>query len=243
MEQQQGASASELIDPLYGQAAVEYRRLQIETRKPVNSYRGIGPELIEEERCVDAEDRGGSAICGYVEVPNRDYIDSQVEAKRLATGMHWDVVAVSLRRIVAISKENQYLLEEAEATTHLGDYHLARGEQPSAIDAYNTAYQLLVDNADPDATVWMQRLFTAITIVPSLSTSFAGAVPTPITTHGMTFGFNLNSSGKAEDIEVLSGGSRKNRKEQQSVINIISGALFRPHFDDNGVVESVAIEL
>ncbi|MBT5560018.1 MAG: hypothetical protein HOJ88_09000 [Proteobacteria bacterium] len=243
MEQQQGASASELIDPLYGQAAVEYRRLQIETRKPVNSYRGIGPELIEEERCVDAEDRGGSAVCDYVEVPNRDYIGSQAEAKRAATEVHWDAIGVSLQRIVVISKENQYLLDEAEAVAHLGDYHLARGEQSSAIDSYNAAYQLLANNSDPDAAVWMQRLFTAITIVPSLSTSFAGAVPIPITTHGMTFGFDLTSAGRAEDIEVLSGGSRKNRKEQQSVINIISGALFRPHFDDNGVMDSVAIEI
>ena len=242
-EQQQGASAADLIDPLYGQAMVAYHLLQIETRKPINSYLGIGPELIDEEVCVDAEDRGAAVICDDVEVPSRDYIDSQVAAKLKATTVHWDAIAASLQRIAAICKQNQYLLDEAEALTHLGDLHLAREEESSAIDSYNSAYQALAGNADPEAAVWMQRLFTTATIVPSLSTSFPGAPPAAIPTHAMTFGFNIMSNGKAEDVEVLSGGSRSNRAEQQSTIDIISSAKFRPHFDENGVVDSAAVEL
>ena len=243
VEQQQGTNASALIDPLYGQAMVEYHLLQIETRKPINSYLGIGPELIDEEVCVESEDRGATLFCDDVEVPSRDYIDSQVDAKLEATAVHWDAIAASLQRVAAICKQNQYLLDEAEAMAHLGDLHLARDEQPTAIDSYNSAYQLLAGNADPEAAVWMQRLFTTTTIVPSLSTSFPGAAPAAIPTHGMTFGFDITSDGKAEDVEVLSGGSRSNRAEQQSTIDIISSAKFRPHFDENGVVDSAAVEI
>ncbi len=243
IEQQQGTDAADLIDPLYGQAQVEYHLLQIETKKPINSYRGTGPEITEEETCVDTEDRGGIVQCDYVEVPSRDYIQSQLDAKSDATAVYWDAVASSLQRIVAICKQNQYLLDEAEALAHLGDYHLYREEQSEAIASYSSAYQLLKSNADPDAAAWMQRLFAAPTVVPSLSTSFPGAAPTPITTHGMTFSFNINSDGTAEDVEVISGDSRSNRDEQQSTTRIISGAMFRPQFDDNGVVDSAAVEI
>lgn len=243
VEQQQGVNASDLIDPLYGQAIVEYHLLQIEARKPVNSYRGIGPEIIEEERCEDAEDRGGAVDCEYMEVPSQDYIQSQVDEKNNATTVHREAVETSLQRIAAICKQNQYLLDEAEVMTHLGDYYLYHREQSAAIEAYSSAYQLLATNADPDAAVWMQRLFTATTVVPSLATTFAGAAPAPITTNGITFGFNIGSDGKADEVEVLSGASRNNRAEQQSAIRIISGATFRPRFDEEGVVESASVEI
>ena len=89
----------------------------------------------------------------------------------------------------------------------------------------------------------MQRLFTTITIAPELTISFPGAAPTSITTQGIQFGFNINSNGKTANVEVVDGASRSNRAGQQNIISIISAALFRPHFDKNGVVDSAEVEI
>lgn len=243
VSEQQGANASDLIDPLYGQAMVEYHLFQLATKKPISSYPGSGPEIIQEEVCVDSEDRGGSLDCSYASVPSRDYLESQAFAKTLDTTTHWEAIGSALNQVAEICRVNQYLLDEAEAKAHMGDYHLYGGEGAVALELYNEAYQLLAKNTDPDAEVWAQRLFATITVVPSLSTSFPGAAPTSITTHGMTFGFSINSDGKTENVEVRNGASRSNREAQQSTIGIISGATFRPHFDEDGVVESASVEI
>jgi hypothetical protein len=243
ISEQQGANASDLIDPLYAKAMTEYHLFQLATKKPVDSYNGSGPEVIKEEVCVDSEDRGGSLDCSYVDVPSRDYLDSQAFAKTQETTAHWEAIGLALNQVAEICRVNQYLLDEAEAKAHIGDYHLYGGEGDVAMDYYSEAYQLLANNMDPGAGAWAQRLFATTTVVPSLSTSFPGAAPTPITTNGMTYGFSIKSDGKAENVEVRSGASRNNRPAQQNTIGIISGATFRPHFDENGVVESASVEI
>lgn len=239
--QSYGDGSDQLIDPLYGQAMVEYHLFQIATRKQISDYRGVGLETIEEEQCVDSEDRGGSVDCSYVEVPSRDYLDSQAAAKEEATSGHWQAIADSLRQVAAICKQNQYLLDEAEALVHLGDYHLYAGEQVAAIELYNSAYQQLAVNAE--GAEWIQRLFVQPTVVPSLTTSMPGKGPVQIVTHGATFGFSINSDGKAEDVKVLSGATSSSRASQQGTVGIISGATFRPGFDRNGVMESNPVEI
>lgn len=235
-----GDNAEGLIDPLYGQAMVEYHLYQITSRKPISDYRGVGPEVIEEEQCVDSEDRGGVAICSYVEAPNRDYIESQAQAKADEIAIHSDAIVAALLKVAAICNQNQYLLDEAEALVHLGDYHLYGGEQATALDFYSRAYQQLESNAE--GAEWIHRLFGQPTVVPSLTTSMPGADPVSIVTHGARFRFSISSVGKAEDIEVLSSGN-SDREARQNTLRIISGATFRPYFDGAGVTESSLVEI
>ena len=139
----------------------------------------------------------------------RDYIDSQIAAKLEATTMHWDASEPSI------------------TTDHY--YHLAANEKPTAIDSYTGPYQLLTSNADPYVVATIQRLFTKITIAPTLTTSFPVTAPTSITTQGIKFSFDIDSNGKTANVKVIDGASRSNRTEQQNI-----GDLFRPHFDKKG---------
>lgn len=236
-----GEDSEELIDPMYGQAMVEYHLFQIATRRPTSDYNGIGSEVTEEEQCVGSEDGGAVLDCSYVEVPSRDYLNSQAAAKEKQTSEHWQAIADSLQKVVAICRENQYLLDEAEALTHLGDYYLYAGEHVKAIELYNSAYKQLSVNTE--GSEWIQRLFTMPTVVPALTRSLPGAAPVQIAAQGIGFGFSINSEGRAEDIKVLSGNTSSNRQTQQNIIGIISGATFRPGFDKEGVLESRSVEI
>lgn len=243
IEQQQDQLAADLIDPLYGQVMVNYHQFLLTSRKPLSAYQGVGEELIQEEQCVDSEDRGGVVDCQYMEVPNRDYIESQAQAREENIAQYWDAIALSLQRIIDICAEHRYLLDQAEAQAHLGDYHMYGGEQDLALTNYFEAYQLLLRNTDPDATEWLDRLFMQSTVVPSLTTVLPGASPAPILTQGLRFGFDVGADGKASNIEVLDGARSADRQVRQSVMRIISGATFRPFFDTEGVLDSHSIEI
>jgi|GEM_PF-1308020 hypothetical protein len=241
IENQHGQLAEDLIDPLYGQAMVEYHLFQIATKKPVSSYRGVGLEFIQEERCVASEDGGAVVFCDYEEAPNRDYIVSQAQAKSNEVEAHWSAIAASLERIIEICELNQYLLDQAEAMIHLGDHFLYGGEGELAIEIYANAYQMLVRNTD--GAEWVQRLFNTPTVVPSLTTSFPGANPAPILTHGMKIGFSIDENGKAQNVEIVGGADASTRAVRQNTTQIISGAIFRPGFDFDGVMESKYVEI
>lgn len=52
---------------------VEYHLLQLEMKKPTNSYDKIGPELIFEQIRVDYPDGGGAICFDDTEVPPKLY--------------------------------------------------------------------------------------------------------------------------------------------------------------------------
>ncbi len=237
-----GEDSSHLIDPLYGQAMVEYHLFQVAAAKPVSAYVGIGPETVMERQCVSiAGPESGEEGCDYIEIPNQDYIQSQRFTKSQESFSHWENIGSLLHIIHDISEANSYTSDQAEALAHLGDYHFSRSEREEAIAFYKAAYALLLDN--PAEQESMQGLFGTPTIVPALSRSFPGAFSTLISDPNMVLAFNISAEGRANDMEVVGGNSANNRELSESVTNLIENSLFRPQFSESGILESQRVEM
>lgn len=239
---QQGAQSSQLIDPLYGQAMVEYHLFQLAAVKPITGYIGIGAETVMQRQCVSLEGPGsGEEGCNYIQVPNQDYIRSQRQAKNEETLLHWEKIGSSLQQIADISEANLYFVDQAEALTHLGDYHLFREETENAMEFYQAAYRLLSNY--PTEAESLKMLFEKPTVIPVLSLSFPGLNTAPNTDSDLVLSFDLSEQGKASNIEAVGGANSSDASLQKNAIEYVSGSLFRPQFNINGLIENKRIEM
>lgn len=239
---QQGAGSSQLIDPLYGQAMVEYHLFQLAAVMPITGYVGIGPETLMERQCISIEGPGsGEEGCNYIEVPNQDYIQSQRQAKNQETLLHWEIIGASLQKIADISEANFYFVDQAEALTHLGDYHLFREETESAMEFYQAAYLLLSNN--PEDAQSLKALFEKPTAIPVLSLSFPGMSAAENFDPNLVLAFDLSAEGRASNVEVVGGSDSSNMNLRENVSGFVMNSIFRPQYNINGLIESKRVEM
>jgi len=245
-EQRYGETDPRLIDLLYGHTVASYQAMIEYANRPLDHYvdRQAGSTVTYVQKCTPVRTASGHVAmsCYVIPVTNFGTYTSAQDEKDLDVERRFLAARKSLERIIAIHDAHPELEPEdlAEAHTHLGDWYILRGSNNTALEHYQTAWQLLAGLPDGDKKA--KAIFGNPVAVPSLRLSVPSvdkevAPANPV--NFVTVTYDVNRNGRVNNVEITEQSPDASVSARRRILESLRKNRFRPRFENGVAVDTI----